>query len=598
MTVWESPDSNRPGAALVRIVEVNDVPTYQASDFPTVDEPPRQSAQSEPTADEAEIATALTVIPNQIPDGQPNNWKDWSDVGLEVFAATNGSDSGFQMFDAWSRKCASKYNELHTRQRWDEMRRSPPTRTGAGAIFAKASIAVPKWRALIDVPLDQVGEVVRLSKLTFYAYDQQRADAAERLGLRLSTLDELVQRLQPRETVADDDGQGTAIRIDPVEPWPETVDGESLIADAVKAIRDYVILSPDQATAAALWCIQCHTFGVADHSPRLQIRSPAMRCGKSTMLKVISLLVPKPLPCESISVAALFRLIELCQPTMIIDEADSFFKREDGTDVEALRGILNSGHERGGMFVRTVGDDHQPKGFKTFSPLCYAWLVRRGRQVALTLADRSITVELRRKMRNETVTRFRRGRTEHLQVIRRKMARWAADHRTALTDADPQLPDELNDRAQDNWRPLIAIACEISDDAGKKAAKVAIKIAKETLENEEDTSNLALADVAAIFERINRNRGIGLAPVVKLPSETIINQMVTMEGRPWKNYRRGEPLTTDGLARLLKPYAIKPKKLRDGETTFRGYEAGPVIEARDRYADADADAADLEEEPF
>jgi hypothetical protein len=86
---------------------------------------------------------------------------------------------------------------------------------------------------------------------------------------------------------------------------------------------------------------------------------------------------------------------------MLIDEADSFFKREDGSDVEALRGILNSGHERGGMFVRTVGEDHQPKGFKTFSPLCYAWLVKRGRQVALTLADRSITIELRRKMRKD-----------------------------------------------------------------------------------------------------------------------------------------------------------------------------------------------------
>jgi hypothetical protein len=32
------------------------------------------------------------------------------------------------------------------------------------------------------------------------------------------------------------------------------------------------------------------------------------------------------------------------------------------------------------------------------------------------------------------------------------------DHVSALTAADPEVPESLNDRAADNWRPLLAIA--------------------------------------------------------------------------------------------------------------------------------------------
>jgi hypothetical protein len=44
-----------------------------------------------------------------------------------------------------------------------------------------------------------------------------------------------------------------------------------------------------------------------------------------------------------VTAAATFRAIETLQPTLLIDEADTFF----GENVE-LRGILNSGHRTGG----------------------------------------------------------------------------------------------------------------------------------------------------------------------------------------------------------------------------------------------------------
>ena len=75
------------------------------------------------------------------------------------------------------------------------------------------------------------------------------------------------------------------------------------------------------------------------------------RCGKSTLLELLLGLVFKALSTSNTSVAALFRGIEMWQPTVLIDEGDTFLR-----DNEELRGIINSGHSRGSAYVlRTVG---------------------------------------------------------------------------------------------------------------------------------------------------------------------------------------------------------------------------------------------------
>ena len=53
---------------------------------------------------------------------------------------------------------------------------------------------------------------------------------------------------------------------------------------------------------------------------------------------------------------AIFRVVELQRPTLLIDEADTFLPEN-----EELRGILNSGHRQGGSVIRTVGEDFEPR---------------------------------------------------------------------------------------------------------------------------------------------------------------------------------------------------------------------------------------------
>ena len=533
-----------------------------------------------------EVFAAMAVLPNEV------DWIEWNSMGMACWLATNGHERGLEGFLMWSSK-SSKHDEANTRERWQRYFASPPTEIGAGTIFQKADQAQRGWRALVGLPIDKVNEILKLSRLSIVAYDGERKETANELGIRVSTLDDIVDQLRPRNTIEDDDAnkQGGRIEFAGFDPWPDAVDGKVLVADMSAAIRSYVILSVNQALGVALWVIHTHVFDLAEHAPRLQIKSPVMRCGKTRLLEVIKQMVAKALVTGNISTAALFRLIEAFHPTLLIDEADSFFKSDDGKDNEDMRGILNDGHGRGGSVIRTVGEDFEPREFKVFGPVAYAWLVKRGMHVAQTLEDRSITIELRRRLPDETITRFRASRTGHLRNLGRRVAQWAMDHRSSLVDADPSLPEQLSDRAQDNWRPLIAIADAMSADLGQAARVAAINIDEENTGGEDDAGTLALADVAATFKVKMRGR-LPSNPLRGVKSKDLVEEMVAMTERPWSEWRRGKPLTVNGLNRLLKPFGLEPKLIKIGPTdadVLRGYRTEKVLEAEARFVDVETE---------
>ena len=102
-----------------------------------------------------------------------------------------------------------------------------------------------------------------------------------------------------------------------------------VIDETVATIRRFVVLPDYTDAAVALWCAFVHAHDLFQHSPRLVVRSPEKRCGKTTLLNLLLKLVPRPLPCSNITGPALFRTIELAGPTLLIDEADTFLGDQD-----------------------------------------------------------------------------------------------------------------------------------------------------------------------------------------------------------------------------------------------------------------------------
>jgi hypothetical protein len=63
---------------------------------------------------------------------------------------------------------------------------------------------------------------------------------------------------------------------------------------------------------------------------------------------------------------------------------------------------------------------------------------------------------------------------------------------------------------------------------------------------------------------------------------TLLEKLHEADEAPWGSLR-GEPLDARGLARLLKPYGIRPKQIREGEQTHKGYKREDFEDAWSRY---------------
>ena len=318
----------------------------------------------------------------------------------------------------------------------------------------------------------------------------------------------------------------------------------------------------------ALWAVHTHCFNCFGHSPRAAITSPEKGCGKTTLLDLLAPLVARALSTSNATVSSIFRIVELEAPTLLIDEADTFLKEND-----ELRGILNTGHRRGGQVIRTVGDDHEPRQFSTWAPAAIAMIGR----LPDTLNDRSVIISLRRRKPSERVDSFRSDRAEHLKILQRKMARWAQDHSGELAASDPDM-GELTNRAADNWRPLFAIADAIGgawETEARRIANAAVQAMKE------DSINVQLfGDIKAIFDDGSER----VADGGRIASADLVERLTKIEGRPWAEWRGGKPLTQNSLARLLGKFEILSGTIRlSGGHTAKGYYRTAFEDVFSRY---------------
>jgi len=102
---------------------------------------------------------------------------------------------------------------------------------------------------------------------------------------------------------------------------------------------------------------------------------------------------------------------------------------------------------------------------------------------------------VKRKTSSEPVERIDSRARAALGELARKMVRWAIDNNAEVQSAEPVLPSALDDRARDNWRPLIALA----DTAGGKWPGRA-RAAALALSRRRHDEGIAVAVLAAIRE--------------------------------------------------------------------------------------------------
>jgi hypothetical protein len=353
----------------------------------------------------------------------------------------------------------------------------------------------------------------------------------------------------------------------------EETDVPELLDSVAAYIRRFVSLSEAQKIVTTLWVIHTRVLCAADTTPYLAITSAEKQSGKTRLLEVLETLIAKPWLTGRVTSAVLVRKIDAEQPTLLLDESDAAFGGEKEY-AETLRGVLNTGYRRGGVYSCCVGKGSETsfKDFSTFSAKAIAGIGK----LPDTVADRSIPIRLKRAARGEDgVLKFRRREVEdEASNLRKRIDSWATQIIQEVSNARPQLPDELSDRQQDGAESLLAIA-DLAGGRWPNAARTAlVSLCAEGQHEDGSLGCNLLSDIRQLFDEKLTDR---------MSSADLASALAGLETSPWGEWNRGKPISQAKVARLLHPYEIITHNVRIGEKVLKGYERQDFEDVWKRY---------------
>ncbi len=348
-----------------------------------------------------------------------------------------------------------------------------------------------------------------------------------------------------------------------------TIEGTAILNRLHDTLTRYVVLpSAEAKDAVVLWIAASHAQPAWAHAPRLVIRAPEKRCGKSRLLDVVEGTCCNPLITVNASTAAVYRSIGSDEPpTLLVDEADTIFGGKQAEANEELRGLLNAGHQRNRPTIRWDNARNRVEKIATFAMAALAGIG----QMPDTIEDRAVVIRMRRRAPGESVSPYRHRRDgPALRQLANDLTEWLRGNLAVLEKAEPHMP--LEDRAADTWEPLIAVADLAGGDWPDRGRHAA-----ETLTAERDGNSVSsdrirlLTDCRAAFGHLDA-----------LPTTVLIDRLKIDPEAPWSDYG-GTGLTARILGALLREYDITSGNLRLTTGQAKGYRRADFLDAWQRY---------------
>lgn len=326
-----------------------------------------------------------------------------------------------------------------------------------------------------------------------------------------------------------------------------------------------------------LWI--AHTYLVAefDNTGRLAALSAEPASGKTRLTELVGDLSRNTVASVNASPAAIFRHIEKMDgdTTLIFDEIDTVYSA--GTDDKGdLTGLINSGYRRGAYVLRTVGENHESKAFPTFAPVALAGLSRA--KLPDALLSRCFIVPMKRRAPGQSVEPYRQ-RLEKAAIndLREALQALAETIRPGLADYFPVLPEGIQDRQQDIWEPLVAVADKVGGHWPDTARDVCQQLAAESSHSKPSLGTQLLTDVRDIFGRLE---------VTEISTSSLIDELAELEESPWGDWY-GRPISTRKLAEILKEYEVRTAQFRSPtHGKIRGFRLQDFQDAFTRYLGA------------
>lgn len=348
--------------------------------------------------------------------------------------------------------------------------------------------------------------------------------------------------------------------------------GAALLDELHDWLRGYVSFGSRAASiAVTLWAAHTHLVAEFDSTPRLALLSPEKQCGKSRVLELLELVCAGAETLSDASAPYLYRRIGAGPVTILIDEADAIWTRKGDENAEAQRSIVNAGHRKSARVGRVEmnGKTAELRRFSVYAPAALAGV---GDCLPDTIMDRAVIVRMRRRAPDETIWSYReRVVRPEGEALAARLAEWATSVADKVGNPWPDMPAGVADRPADVWEPLLSVAELAGGDWPTLAAGACTEFVNGARDDTDSLGTRLLADLRRIF---------GDAQAVS--TDTILNELHKIDEAPWADWY-GRKFGARDLSKMLKPYGARPKVVRRGEDTHRGYRAADLHDAWSRY---------------
>ncbi|WP_336696661.1 DUF3631 domain-containing protein [Curtobacterium sp. USHLN213] len=359
----------------------------------------------------------------------------------------------------------------------------------------------------------------------------------------------------------------------------DTTNGARLLDDVRAQLERFVSFPSDAAAiAVTCWVAHTHILDRFDSTPRLAVLSPEPGSGKSRLLEVLAQLTHDPVETVNTSAAYLARRISgaTTPPTVLFDEVDTLFGvRARDAASEELRGILNSGHRRNGVYNRAAvrGKEVVLEEFSTFAAVAMAGLG----DIPDTVRARSVIVPMRRRAPGEVVEPYReRQNGSELAAVRSRLAAWTKRVSSKVGAPWPVMPDGITDRDADVWEPLLAVADAAGGHWPANARQAALGILEDARDRPATLGVRLLSDVRRAFGDEQR-----------LAAVELLGRLLAIEDAPWADLGGRGPIDSRYLGRMFDGYGIvRSHSVRFDPTaggTRKGWERHDFSDAWLRY---------------
>jgi SAM-dependent methyltransferase len=356
----------------------------------------------------------------------------------------------------------------------------------------------------------------------------------------------------------------------PVNPDVGDIDTAGLLDDTYKFLNRFLVVNAAALVAGALFTGHTYAFAAAETTPRLSIRSPEAESGKSRWLEALEHVVRRGWYLIEPSIAALYRVTEKERRSILFDEIDTMLGPA-AHNAEDVRAFLNAGYRKGAKVPRCVGEGSKMtvKDFDVFAPVVVAGIGK----LPPTTETRSIVVHMKPRTKGEPVERLRIRKVRPIgEALRARWAAWAEAHTEELTEAEPDLPDELSDRMQDVWEPLLAIADLAGEGWAARARAAAQELFESRDQDDESIGRRLLADIRAVLDDPERDDPDDDTHGQAIASGALATALAAIEGAPWAEWSRDDkPISATKVAWMLRPFGIRPGQHKISGRKIRGY---------------------------